>query len=642
MRIALGAALIAGLGGVSARAQGVAPRLTQNQSMTPVELEALVDGVVAQAMARDHIAGVTVSVVQDGQVVLKKGYGFADVEAGRRVDPDATLFRIGSITKTFTWLMALNAVAEGRMGLDTPINGYLPAHAQIPRQSGMRQVRLRDLMVHQPGFEERLLKDLFFRDPARLQPLDDYLADHRPARIWAPGEVSAYSNYGAALAGAAVAHVGGASWEDLLETEILRPAGMNRSTGREPYPPRAGLPVPMPAALAQDLSRNYRWSGSSFIARPYEFGGFAPAASMSSTAADMARYMTLILNGGSIDGRRIYGQAAATAIRTPMLSYPGGGGADAGFFQTPLRGGLMAYGHGGGTLDFHANMMMVPDLRLGVFVAANTESGAGLTDILPSLVVSRFYQAPATPLPPSPGLMRDAGVYGGEFLSTRRPFRGLEAFVLGFRSTPVAVVAPGYLILGGDRYVPAGRPGLFSNVDNPHHQVRAVIEGGRATRLISPSGEFWRRDFLHQTRTLVLAASATALAATAVLAGLFSPARWRAPQTRAQRVAGGLRAWAAALWLLAIATFLVKAARALADQGSLVFGWPGPLMLVASGAGLAAAVLSWAAMVATPWALAGRDGWNNWRKARFTATIMAFAAFGLLLATLGALQPWNP
>ena len=103
------------------------------------------------------------------------------------------------------------------------------------------------------------------------------------------------------------------------------------------------------------------------------------------------------------------------------------------------------------------------------------------------------------------------------------------------------------------------------------------------------------------------------------------------------------------LWLLLLAPFfflsygLVNSHTASRDDvGSLVFGWPGPLMLVASGAGLAAAVLSWAAMVATPWALAGRDGWNNWRKARFRATTMAFAAFGLLLATLGALQPWNP
>ncbi|MGH6999078.1 MAG: serine hydrolase domain-containing protein, partial [Phenylobacterium sp.] len=365
LRIVFAALSVAGLLATQASAQDAPPRLAADQSMAPAELEALVDGAVVQAMARDRIAGVTVSVVQDGRVVLKKGYGFADVETGRRVDPDATLFRVGSITKTFTWLMALNAAEQGRMSLDAPINRYLPAGARIPDQDGMRQVSLRDLMVHQPGFEERLLKDLFFRDQARLRPLDEYLAAHRPDRIWAPGEVSAYSNYGAALAGAAVAHSGRARWEDLLEAEILRPAGMTRTTGREPYDPRADLPAPMPANLARDLSRNYRWTGAAFAARPYEFGGFPPAGSMSSTASDMARYMTLLLNGGTIDGGTIYGPAAAKAILTPMVVYPGGGGANAGFFQTPLRGGFMAYGHNGATLDFHANMTVIPDLRLG-------------------------------------------------------------------------------------------------------------------------------------------------------------------------------------------------------------------------------------------------------------------------------------
>ncbi|MET0295543.1 MAG: serine hydrolase, partial [Phenylobacterium sp.] len=79
-------------------------RLAPGQAMAPAELEAFVDGVVSSAMAGDHVAGVAVSVVQNGQVVLKKGYGFADLASGRRVDPDQTLFRIGSISKTFTYI----------------------------------------------------------------------------------------------------------------------------------------------------------------------------------------------------------------------------------------------------------------------------------------------------------------------------------------------------------------------------------------------------------------------------------------------------------------------------------------------------------------------------------------------------------
>src|SRR6185503_12053680 len=120
--------------------------------------------------------------------------------------------------------MTLNAVERGRMSLDAPINSYLPPKVRIPDHPGYRQVRLRDTMTHTSGFEDLPLKHLFLRDPAQLRPIDDDLAIYRPARVFPPGEVMAYSNYGAALTGDALAHVEGAPWPDVLETEILKPA----------------------------------------------------------------------------------------------------------------------------------------------------------------------------------------------------------------------------------------------------------------------------------------------------------------------------------------------------------------------------------------------------------------------------------
>ena len=117
-RPAMALALIATGGFASAAptpsARPAAPALlSPDQAIPPAALEALVDVTVRQTMAREHIAGVTVAVVQDGKVVLKKGYGLADVARQRPVDPDRTLFRVGSISKTFTWLMTLSAVERG-------------------------------------------------------------------------------------------------------------------------------------------------------------------------------------------------------------------------------------------------------------------------------------------------------------------------------------------------------------------------------------------------------------------------------------------------------------------------------------------------------------------------------------------------
>ena len=644
---ALAAFAVPAIGAPPAPATPAAPAsptlLSPDQPIPPLALEALVDATVRQAMERDHMAGVTVAVVQDGKVVLKKGYGFADVARRRPVDPDRTLFRVGSITKTFTWLMTLNAVDHGRMSLDAPLNSYLPAKVRIPDRPGWRQVRVRDAMTHTPGFEDTPLKHLFLRDPSGLRPIDDDLAAYRPARVFPPGEVGAYSNYAAALTGDAVAHVEGAEWPDLLEREILRPAGLNHTTGREIYPARQGLPAPMPAELAQDVSQAYRWTGAGFTADPFELvGGNAPAGAISSTAGDMARYLSLLLAGGVIDGRTIYGPATAAAIRTPMRQFAGQTAVDGGFFQSPLAGGFLSYGHNGATMDFHSNLTIVPALRLGVFVAANTEQEHSLTNALPALIAQTFYAAPPAPLAPTPALLGDASRYNGEYLSTRRPFHGLEAFAMGFLATPVSVVAPGYLVVGTQRFVAMAEPGTFQDPDHPWVQIRAQLGPGQVTKLLLGGGELWRIDGWRETRTLGLLALLTLLAAIGVLFGLASPARWRLPQTPVQRIAGALRGSAAVLWLFAVPAFALKLQAAMADQSSVVFGWPGPLVTAASSAALAAAVLSWAAAVLTPFAWAGKDGWSAWRKLRFTATVVTFSAFGVLLALLGALQPWNP
>ena len=214
--------------------------------------------------------------------------------------------------------------------------------------------------------------------------------------------------------------------------------------------------------------------------------------------------------------------------------------------------------------------------------------------------------------------------------------------MMGLQWTPVAVVRPGYLMVGAERFVPAGPPGRFEDVDDPPTQMQVELDHGRATKLITPHGEFWRIDPIHQTGTLILLAVLSALTCIGVLFGLSSVARWRLPQTTAQRLACGMRDSAAVLWSCALAAFAVEAIRALSDRNSLVFGWPGPLMLASSSAALGAALLSWAAAASTPFAWNGRDGWSLQRKLRFTATVVIFSVFGVLLTALGALQPWNP
>ena len=330
-------------------------------------LEPFVDGVVQTAMHTERIAGAGVVVVRDGRVVLLKGYGLADV-AGRRVDPERTLFRIASISKTFTWIALMQLVEAGKVDLDKPANDYLPVQLRIPDEGFAEPVLVRHLMTHSAGFEDLVAGHLFIPDPAHGVPLIDALARHRPHRVRPPGVASVYSNYGTALAGAIVQHVSGEAFEDRVERQILTPLGLQSTTFREPYPlalvQGRGLPSPMSPALAADVSDGFRWNGGAFVKQPFEYVvQFAPAGAASTTPADMGRYLTALMSGGR--GVLQPQTVDLFARETPLFANaPGVNGVAYGMLQSHSPGGWRAWGHGGDTLRFHSELAIYPDLKL--------------------------------------------------------------------------------------------------------------------------------------------------------------------------------------------------------------------------------------------------------------------------------------
>ncbi len=132
------------------------PQLTQE------DLEAFLDGFIPIELQRDDIAGAVVMVVKDGKVLFAKGYGYSDVKNKKPVTVDATLFRPGSISKTFTWTAVMQLVEQGKIDLNRDVNDYLDF--KIPATFD-KPITMKDLMTHTPGFEETL-KELFVADAA--------------------------------------------------------------------------------------------------------------------------------------------------------------------------------------------------------------------------------------------------------------------------------------------------------------------------------------------------------------------------------------------------------------------------------------------------------------------------------------------
>ncbi len=347
------------------------------------DVETFIDGVMSAHLEAYDIAGATVAVVRDGEVLLAKGYGFADVEERRKVDDDVSLFRIGSISKLFVWIAVMQLVEQNRLDLNTDINEYVDAFDIAEAFHG--PVTMADLMTHGAGFEDQVI-GLFSRDEASLRELPAIIADEMPRRVRPAGEAASYSNHGTGMAAHVVEAISGLDFIDYVERNITGPLGMSHTTLRQP----------VPAHLIAYMSKGYTFSDRKFDEKPFEFVPLAPVGAVSASAADMARLMIMFLREGAygpdgaagLDGtdsvaaaNDIAGQGRilrASSMRralSPLHRHapevnPMGHG-----FIDSSSNGEWVIGHGGRTLWFHSDLALLPDHEVGVFVSYNSARG---------------------------------------------------------------------------------------------------------------------------------------------------------------------------------------------------------------------------------------------------------------------------
>jgi CubicO group peptidase (beta-lactamase class C family) len=625
----------------------VGARLQPGQALPASELEAFIDGQVSRAMESDHVAGVAVAVVQNGQLVMEKGYGGGAAGPTSRIDPRTSLVRLGSGSQIFTWIAALKAVEDGKLKLDAPVNSYLPDDLQIPDEGFDRPILFRHLMSHTAGFEDRALGRRYVLDPEKLTPLDDALRRLRPRRVRAAGLLSIPSDYGVALAGDIVAKAEGRPFDQLVESEILKPLALMHTSFREPYPPANALPDPLSQALSRHAAPGFRWTGQGFQPQPFAYGqSLAPALSASTTADDMARLMIALLDNGRMGEAILYGPKSAALLRTPLQHpAPGVDGWAHGLAMQRLAGGFEALSDVGAAPTFRSNLSLVPGLNLGVFIVADTDTGGALADVLPGAIVQRFYVS--KPAAQAQGAATGAD-YAGAYLSARRAYHGLEAFAdrLTLQSSLEANSEGGLALHRADGtrvFSPADAPDQFQSEDGA--QLYAPTVDGRAKAYVLGSGEgaAERIDGVHAPSVLIFWAAAALLTVLASFAGLFIRDRLDPRETRAQITASVTQVVTCVVWCVAFGAFylFVKGGLSTAD---LMFAWPSRWLILASWAALIAGLLSLLMVTQLPgvWREERRiHGWSVWRKLRHTGTVAVFLVFTGVLAAWGALEPWS-
>ena len=397
-------------------------------------LEAFFDAFVTEGLATHTLPGVAVTVVANGMPAFAKGYGYADLEEGIPVDPETTLFDVGSVAKLFTFTAVMQLVEEGRLDLHTDVNAYL-TRFQVP-DTYPEPVTAAHLLTHTGGFDEWDI-GAAVRTPEEVLPVCEYLARRLPPRVRPPGDLVAYSNHGTALAGCLVEEITGLPFADAIEARIFAPLGMTRST------------FVWPPELMADMAVGYRQAGETPVPFDTYYRHFGPAGELKTTVSDMTRFMLAHLQEGSYAGARILEPETAREMhRRQFTHHPLLPGFTYGFFEESFNG-RRALVHGGDTNPtFSSLLVLLPDENVGLFVAHNTAEYA-FREALVQAFMDRFFPAPAFPSPqPLPDhaerAERFAGVYAPTFMTRETSLEKLLTLAVHFR---IAADATGVLTL---------------------------------------------------------------------------------------------------------------------------------------------------------------------------------------------------
>ena len=327
----------------------------------------------------NHIPNAAVAMVTADRMVLLQGYGYVDTDSLVPVNPDRHLFRTGSVSKIFTWTAILQLYEKGLVDLDVDVSVYLDIdlrHKILYKGKDPSPITLRHLLTHTAGYED-VLEGLFSFNP---QPsLKEQLLNKVPARIYPPGKVMAYSNWGTSLAGYIVECVSGMRFEEYVKQHIFMPLGMNGSSFEQP----------LDIVLEKRMVTASRWVDGEFHAGNFEHMP-APAGGLSTTPFDMALLLQAHLNSGRNAFGRILGESTMNMMHTQQFTFhPLLTGMTYGLIELNVNGHRII-SHSGSSTIFDSGFYILPDKGIGLFFAYSGGDWSGHAHILHNFV-SKFF-----------------------------------------------------------------------------------------------------------------------------------------------------------------------------------------------------------------------------------------------------------
>jgi len=336
--------------------------------------------LIGAALERYQVPGLSLVVVRGDTTLWAEGFGHADLENRIRATP-STVYRAGSLAKPLTATAVMQLAQSNQIDIDQPLNAYLPAFSIRSRfDTTAAPITVRSVLSHHAGLPTDLTKGMW-TDTSFTRVVEQIDEEYT---AFPPELVFSYSNLGYTLLGHMVQAVSGTSYEDYMAHHLFRPLGMRHSSMGEPAPARG------------PVAAGYR-DGRRFALLPIRD---LPAHGLYTSAEDMGRFMKALLSSGLRGGYRLLDRATIEQMWEPQnldvsldLDVVNG----LGWFleNGSIPDGGVVVRHGGTTLVFGSEMILLPEWGLGVVVLANADGARPIVSRLAEEILTRVLDTSA-------------------------------------------------------------------------------------------------------------------------------------------------------------------------------------------------------------------------------------------------------
>lgn len=346
------------------------------------------DSFAIQTMKDLQVPGATVAIIQNGNVIFRKGYGVKKIGSNDKVKPE-TLFMIGSTTKPLTTLMLAKLVDLEKLSWETPILTALPSFA-LADKATTDQFKIKHTACACTGMPRRDLEFVFGSKSENGETTISQLQSMRPTTGF--GETFQYSNHLVATGGYAGASAYGKGkdlfekYETAMSDLVFKPLKMDSTRVR---PTQSDLPN-----LASPHSRDINNKMVSFPQKTDDMVyPVAPAGSIWSNVDDLSKYVSMELSKGKDPtGQQVFSEKQIEARRTPGVKVDEDTTYGLGFFIENNKG-IAIIGHGGNTLGFTSDLFFIPKDQIGMIVLTNASGVNGFRNAMKQKLLELLYDA---------------------------------------------------------------------------------------------------------------------------------------------------------------------------------------------------------------------------------------------------------